>query len=452
LSKYTILGAGLAGISASYHLGHSNCEVYEKNNFIGGHIHTEIINGFTWDEGPHVSFTKDEYVKNLFADNVEQEFLEYPVTTANYFRGVWIPHPAQSNMFAIPKELREKCLSDFLECRKTYQKEHKPLNYEEWLLAAFGNTFYNNFPKAYTQKYWTVDPSKLTTDWVGERVFYPNEDEVKAGFLAPLEKQTHYISKIRYPKKGGYFSFAKKMCQNMQVQFDKELKQISFKNKHITFLDNSEIIFENLISTIPLPVLIERSDAPLKVKEAALKLSCSSVLLINITANHQTLLEYNWMYVYDEDKYSTRINCTEMLSPDNAPSEQSGIQVEVYFSKYKKKLKDDNSIAECVIDELVEMGILSDRSKLINYHTKWVQWANVIFDFERKNALNTILDYLKDFGLERQEQDLLPMTDWASFNPSKGSIQLAGRFAEWKYYWTDDCVIKGKLIGDELLR
>ena len=177
------------------------------------------------------------------------------------------------------------------------------------------------------------------------------------------------------------------MCDNIQVQFYKELKHISFKNKHITFFDNSEIIFKNLISTIPLPVLIERSDAPEKVKEAARKLSCSSVLLINITANHQTLLDYDWMYVYDEDKYSTRINCAEMLSPINAPSGQSGIQVEVYFSKYKEKLLDDNSIAECVIDELVEMGILAGKGDVINFHTKWVKWANVIFDFNRKKML-----------------------------------------------------------------
>ena len=43
--------------------------------------------------------------------------------------------------------------------------------------------------------------------------------------------------------------------------------------------------------------------------------------------------------VYDEDKYATRINCTEVLSPNNAPNKKSGIQVEVYFSEYKKDIK-----------------------------------------------------------------------------------------------------------------
>jgi len=449
---YTILGGGLSGISASYHLGHNQCVVYEKNNFLGGHIHTEIIDGFTWDEGPHVSFTKHDYVKNLFADNVEQDFLEYPVATANFYKGVWIPHPAQSNMYAIPKELRDHCLNDFLESRKNYSQDFKPLNYKEWLIAAFGNTFYEHFPRAYTQKYWTVDPAQLTTDWVGERVFYPNESEVKAGYLAPLDKQTHYISKVRYPKTGGYFSYTNRIRDNIQVQYQKELKHISFCDRKIIFTDGSLITYQRLINTIPLPILIERSDAPEYVKEAALQLSCSSVLLINITANHPTLLNYNWMYVYDEDKYSTRINCTELLSPLNAPLGHTGIQVEVYFSKYQERKESIEVIKEKVCAEMIEMGLLRNSESITSVHTKWVQWANVICDHQRKYNLDIILNYLEEFGLERNSQDLHPMTDWSikrKDSVAAATIHLAGRFAEWKYYWTDDCILRGKLFNDD---
>lgn len=444
---YTILGAGLAGISASYHLGHEHCEVFEKKNYIGGHIHSDLIDGFTWDEGPHVSFTKHAYVKDLFADNVDQEFLEYPVATANYFKGVWIPHPAQSNMFAIPQPLRDACIKDFLESRQKINEAVVPANYEEWLIAAFGKTFYNEFPRAYTQKYWTVDPSLLTADWVGERIFYPNIDEVKEGYLGALDKQTHYISKIRYPQKGGYFSYTNKIRNGLNTFFEKELKFISFQSRKILFTDGSAKNYSQLVSTIPLPQLIKCSDAPELIKQAAEQLSCSSVLLVNITANHETLLDYNWMYVYDENKYSTRINCTELLSPNNAPSGKSGIQVEIYFSKYKPITESIEVIAAKVCDEMVEIGLIKNASSITGYHTKWVEWANVICDHKRKEALNTILSYLTQFGLVRNSQDLDPMTDWNSYcNSVDGCLHLAGRFAEWKYYWTDDCVLRGKNI------
>jgi len=28
-----------------------------------------------------------------------------------------------------------------------------------------------------------------------------------------------------------------------------------------------------------------------------------------------------------------------------------------------------------------------------------------------------------------------------------GQLILAGRFAQWKYYWSDDCVLRGKFIA-----
>jgi len=442
---YTILGAGLSGISASFHLGHNNCIVYEKNNHIGGHIYTQQIEGFTWDEGPHVSFTKHEYVKDLFADNVDQEFLEYPVETANYYKGCWIPHPAQSNLFAIPQPLRDACLKDFLDSRDKLYNTGQPSNYADWLKTAFGETFYNVFPRAYTQKYWTVDPALLTTDWVGERVFYPNVEDVKAGYLQALDVQTHYISKVRYPKQGGYFSYANKIKEGINVQLKKEVSFISFKNKYINFYDGTSCNYEKLIVTMPLPELISKSDAPTNVKIAAEKLNCSSVLLVNITANHSTLLDYNWMYVYDEDKYSTRINCTELLSPNNAPTGQTGVQVEVYFSSYKPLEESIEAIAEKVKEEMVEMGLVKNLESISSCHTKWVQWANVICDHDRKVSLNTILEFLTQFGLVRNEQDLHPMTNWSVYEPKPNAqLQLAGRFAEWKYYWTDDCVLRCK--------
>jgi protoporphyrinogen oxidase len=445
MAKITILGAGLAGISASYHLGHQNCQIFEKNNYLGGHIHSDARNGFVWDEGPHVSFTSSDYVKELFDKNVEAEFWDYPVETTNYFEGKWIPHPAQTNLWSLPSELKEKCLDSFLSSRDT--KNQNINNYEDWLIAAFGEVFYKNFPRKYTEKYWTVSPKDLTTDWVGNRVYYPEIEDVKQGAIAKLQNQTHYIKKIRYPKSGGYFSFARKMYDNSQIELNKELQYIEFDQSLIKFTDGTSHCYSKLINTIPLPILIERSNAPQEIKEAVQMLACSSVLLVNIIADHATVRKENWMYVYDQDKWSTRINCTELLSPSNGVTGQTGVQVEVYFSDYKKCTVSHEQIAKEVIEEIAEMGLIESKDKVINHHTRWVDWANVIFDHHRKEALNNVLAYLETKGLIREDDDLLPMTDWNKKEDIKlGAINLAGRFAQWKYYWTDDCVLRGKFL------
>ena len=67
---------------------------------------------------------------------------------------------------------------------------------------------------------------------------------------------------------------------------------------------------------------------------------------------------------------------------------------------------------------------------------------------EKKN-LNKILNWLKQFGLEREEDDLEPMTDWSCEKDNgAGALILAGRHAQWNYYWSDDCVLRGRQVAE----
>ena len=295
----TILGAGLAGISASYHLGHERCRVFEKSRYPGGHIHSYSQDGCTWDEGPHVSFTKSDYVRKLFEENTKGRLHEFSAQVSNFYKGHWIPHPAQSHLNSIPQPVRDQCWNDFINSRNAIEPNYVPGNYEEWLLAAFGKSFYETFSKVYTEKYWTVSPKLLTTDWVGERVFYPSVIDVEKGYKGIQDRNTHYITSFRYPDNGGYFAFAAPMTKGMQTDYGKELIRISFKERSLFFSDGTNTTYRQLVNTIPLPELILKSDAPAHVKEAARALSCSSLLLVNLVLDHEQQRPDHWMYVYD---------------------------------------------------------------------------------------------------------------------------------------------------------
>jgi protoporphyrinogen oxidase len=451
--KVIVLGAGLTGISASYHLGHDNCLVLEAKAHTGGHIHSKQENGFTWDEGPHVSFTKHQYVKDLFAEGPEEGYLEFPVHPTNYYKGHWIPHPAQSNLYAVPEPLRTQCLEDFLAKRNESDGEFRPANYGQWLTEAFGDTFAQTFPYAYTQKYWTVPPGMLGTSWVGNRVFYPDVEVVKKGYEAPLENSTHYITSIRYPKSGGYFSYASKLRKGLNVELNKQVKKIDLKKKEIICSDGSRYGYEKLVSTLPLPEFIQYCEAPELIINSAEELACSQLLIFNFEVDHPPTRSEQWMYVYDTDMHSTRINFTDLLSPNNAPQGKCGIQVEVYFSKYHPLKRPVEEIREEVKDEMIRMGLILSEEKIDRIHTEWIPYANVIFDHVYEDALDKILTWLTKYGLLRESDDLHPMTDWdqkAGLNEGLGSLVLAGRFGQWKYYWTDDCVLRGKMIGERL--
>jgi|GEM_PF-6625020 len=168
-----ILGGGLAGLSSSYHIGHEQCLILEAKPSAFGHIASHQQDGYTWDEGPHVSFTENAYVKDLFEKSVGGELLDYPVAVDNWFRVHWIDHQAQSNLYQAPSETREKVLAGFLESRiEGNLNSTPPANYAEWHNQTFGQAFTDTFPWSYTRKYWTVEPEKLGVDWMN---FYNHE-------------------------------------------------------------------------------------------------------------------------------------------------------------------------------------------------------------------------------------------------------------------------------------
>jgi len=65
MKKIVIVGAGPCGLGAAYALheqGHDDWHVYEANDYPGG-LSASFVDrqGFTWDIGGHVLFTKNKF-------------------------------------------------------------------------------------------------------------------------------------------------------------------------------------------------------------------------------------------------------------------------------------------------------------------------------------------------------------------------------------------------------
>ena len=424
-TSIAILGAGISGLSTSYHLGHRDSVVFEAGDGYGGHVTSWTRDGFTWDDGPHISFTSNEYVRELFADNVDREYEELDVRATNYYRGHWIEHPAQTHLYQVPEPLRSRCLASFLESVPG-NGHPDPSTYREWLHHAMGPVFADTFPAAYTRKYWTTDPGNLDVDWIGIRVHRPTVEEVVQGARGPLGRSTYYVASrdSRYPSRGGFWSYTHRLARGATIAYGKRLERVHFGRRWLGFSDGSEASYDQLVSTIPLPVLIAAAeDAPPAVREAASLLTCTNFLYVQVAANHPTKREEFWVYVYDEDKLSTRISFTEKFSPNNAPAGTTGVQVEVYGSPYRPLPSDEGEVGRRVTDELVEMGLV-EPGAVRSVHVKAVPWGNVIFDLDRRAALAEIDGFLDDLGVHR-----------------------AGRYAEWKYLMTDACVLSGRRVA-----
>ena len=441
-----ILGGGISGLSTSYHIGHHNCLIVDRNTYLGGHAHSYKKDQAFWDEGPHVSFTKNPYARQILTNSSSSHPSEFPSCVGNYFNGHWIPHPAQSHLRFIPADLAGNCLADLTANFNNSVSSKTVNNYQDWLDEAFGYTFSRTFPHAYTRKYWTCDPKDLAIDWVGERVYKPDLETVKSGLYGDPKQNTHYINSIRYPSHGGFVSFFDGLSTNANF-LSSDVVHIDLSNKSVTLKSGEDICYDHLINSIPLDQFVYLlDDVPPHVHKAASQLRCSSLLLVNLLGTQSEAIPYQWLYVYDEEKYSTRITQTHLLSQNNTPSGLAGIQVEVYSSPYKPFQDDYASITSSVIEEVTQMKLLDH---VESHHFHFVRYANIIFDHQRKEAQDAILSYLSGYGLQREHDDLSPMTDWN--NPHTFTqlpdLSLAGRFGQWKYFWSDDCILRGHQLS-----
>ena len=187
MSEFVVLGTGMAGYGAAHRLKEAGVRpvLFDKKPHWGGHTASFVYeNKYTFDEGPHVSFTKEERLQKLFAGMVDEKYETLHTKVNNYWRGHWIKHPAQVNLYGLPTDLIVNVLKDFIAAR---EKQHGAIeNYEQWLRASFGDTFAETFPMQYTIKYHTTEAKNKSLDWIGPRLYQAKLEEVLRGALQPV--------------------------------------------------------------------------------------------------------------------------------------------------------------------------------------------------------------------------------------------------------------------------
>lgn len=409
-----ILGGGIAGISAGYHLSKSGVPytIFESSQRPGGLTANFEVNGFRFDNAIHLSFTKDHYVRQVF------DKTPYHKHTPDAYcleDNKWMKHPIQNNLYNLETPEKVDLISSFIK-----RPKDTPKNYKEWLFYQYGEAISNRYPIPYTRKYWGLEPEKLSLEWVGNRMRKAELSEVLAGALDNKDENHFYAGEMRYPKKGGYYEFIRDIAESVNIECNKKVIKINTSDKVVYCSDGSSSNYKSLISSLPLPMICNLIDnCPENIMIAAKSLLWTTVDLISIGFNKESISPYLWFYLYDTENLAARGYSPSMKSPDNAPDGCSSLQFEVYNLSTKEKLNPE-SLKKNILENLLKMKICNKEDILFTHH-KHLPYGNIVFDQGMEERRKLVLDYL-----------------------STQDIKSCGRFGEWAYLWSDQSFLSGK--------
>lgn len=421
--KIFILGSGLSGLSAAWHLQKRgvDCRIIEKEPEVGGLCRSKKINGFTFDYDGHLLHFKHRYTFNLVKKLIEGKLVKHQRSSWVYVYDRFIRYPFQGNLHNLPHPIIKDCLIGLLDSSKNGNLQKKKNTFLDWINHSFGKGIAKHFMIPYNTKFWTLPPDKLNYDWVYGFVPVPSVRQIIDGSIEENRKMFGYNAQFWYPERGGInrvpFAFA---AQLKNIYTNCKITEIDIIGKKISLDSGEKEKFDHLISTIPLPqlrCLIKR--LPRKVSDAFANLKWNSIFNLNLGVEGKILPGVHWVYFPEKEFCYFRVGFPHNFSSDIVPAGNSSLYIEVSYSENKRINKTD--IVRRIKEDLKKAGVFTSECKILAEDINDIKYGYPIYDKNYRLSRQQILKFLTG-------NDIVP----------------CGRFGSWRYMSMEDCILDGK--------
>ena len=473
-----VIGAGPTGLSAAYHLGEDSV-LLEQNDRVGGWCRSLVDRGFTFDFAGHIMFSNEPYVHQLYqmllGDNVHWQDREAWI----YSKHVYTRYPFQGSLYGLPPEVIRECIMGAIEAgfgpQKAARKANgtngknngacklenrtgdvkdccadgileasaplaeklrpgnaaaEPRNFEEFIYRVWGAGIAKHFAVPYNRKLWAVPLAEMETSWLGGRVPMPDLEEMIEGALSPTPKPMGPNARFGYPLHGGFQALMDAWLPHLkgELRLNSRVARVSPRDHSVTLDDGTELRYDSLVSTMPLPVLVRQmgDEAPADIRAAAESLRHVSVRCVNIGVGRENITDKHWIY-YPEDTVFHRIFVQGNASPYCNPPGGFGLTCEITYSPHKPLPCEGDRLIERCIEDCRKAGIIREEDPIWAANQVDMPYAYVVYDHGRARSVAAIREWLEERG-----------------------IILAGRYSEWEYYNSDHAFIAGKKAADQV--
>lgn len=419
MSKNIILGAGIAGLGAAHGAkrhGQSTV-IFESRERAGGLLDNFSIDGFRFDTAVHLSFATEPEVREIFD---KTPYWTHNPESFCWDAGFWLKHPVQNNMYPLPSDEKVALIAGLIDA-----PDGAIYNYRDWLVQQYGEPIAARWPLTYTEKYWTIPAEQMGTAWIGQRMRRADIREVLNGAFTSETPNLYYVKEMRYPKSGGYRAFLDPLIADTQILYNCEAVEIDAVKRFIRFKDGRVAQYDALVSTLPLPDLVKIiRDVPEDIQADAATLFATTIDLISVGFNKARVSPSLWFYIYDRDILAARAYSPDWKSPDNVPEGCSSLQFEIYSSRKNPLAASVEDMKANTIAALQKMELATQADIKFVHHKKLI-YGNVVFDLGMEERRDNVLRWVRSQGL-----------------------QVAGRFGEWDYLWSNQSLMSGIKAGE----
>lgn len=426
--RIIILGAGLAGLSAAWHLQKQGieCQLFEREEDPGGLCRSKKIKGFTFDYSGHLLHFRNNYARRLVKGFLGSNLLRHKRSAWVYSYGAYKRYPFQTNLYGLPPAVVKECVLGFISASKNkHPSDKKSPDFLSWIFQSFGPGIARHFMVPYNTKFWTVPLQQLTCQWLDGFIPVPSLGELIEGALKNSRRQVGYNSSFYYPARGGIAELPNAIAAEVKnIHLKCEVIGLELGKREIKLAGGGREKFDYLISTLPLPQMARLiRDIPSAIAASFKKLRWNSILNLNLGISRRDNHRRHWAYFPQEDLSFFRVGFFHNFSPHMAPEGKEALYVEISYSKDRPLNK--AAIALRAADDLKKVGLLKDGDTICLQDSVDIQYGYPLYDAKYSRSRIEILEYLR-------ARNVLPR----------------GRYGSWRYMSMEDAVLDGKMAAE----
>ena len=410
-----VIGAGVSGIAYTNFIKH-NCLLIEKESEIGGYCRTIKRNGFVWDYSGHFFHFQNPKIESILSKNIDLDTLNLvKKKTSILYNGTYIDFPFQKNIHQLSKKELIDCLYDLF---STKSFEDKTASFKDMLYSNFGKSIAEKFLIPYNEKLYACDLNILDKEAMGR--FFPKASKEEIILNFRNANNVSYNQTFVYPK-GGAIEYIRSLYANVEKKIEltlnEQLCNVDMKY-HSIQTDKRTLQYDNLISTIPFPELLDKCG----IEYDRSIFTCNKVLVFNLGFDRKGAdTKSSWIYIPDPSTLFYRVGFYDNIMQ----TDRLSMYVEIGFPSYTTLEAPEYYLGR-ILKDLRKNKLINDE-QLIDYQSVVMNPAYVHIN-----------------------QKSLEAVKYYKAKLAKSNIYSIGRYGSWTYCSIEDNILEAMKLAKEL--